>query len=197
MPNAASGAGEVTSEQRTISDVTGIDLATSGTVDVSTGPPSLTVEAPADLLPLLTSEVSGGTLVLSVEDRAVLRGASRIHYTVTVPSLERIVISGAGTVRHPDIRGSSLTVDIEGSGDVVVGGSVDEQVVSVHGSGSYEAAGLATKITEIRISGSGEADVTVSDSLTVDVSGSGDVTYRGSPKVQQHISGTGEVTQAR
>src|SRR5262245_53761344 len=75
-PTVAAGTAAATSENRTIAAVTGLELTTSGQVDITTGAtPALSIEAPADVLPLLTSDVVGGTLRLSVKDRAVLRNA--------------------------------------------------------------------------------------------------------------------------
>jgi hypothetical protein len=196
-PTVVAGTGAVTSENRAIADVTGLELATSGRVEITTGATrALSIEAPADVLPVLTSDVTGGVLRLSVKDRTVLRNADKIHYKLTVPELDRIAVTGAGTVNHPDLTGSSITVEIDGSGDVVLRGTVDKQVVSISGSGSYTAPDLATRTGEITVDGSGDADVRVADSLKVDVSGSGEVTYHGSPTVRKDVSGSGDVTQA-
>jgi len=196
-PTVAAGTAALTSETRTIANITGLELATSGQVEITNGATqSLSIEAPADVLPVLTSEVTGGVLRLSVKDRTVLRNTDKIHYKLTVPTLDRIVVTGAGDVTHPDLKAPAITVEIDGSGDVVLRGTVEKQVVDISGSGTYTAPDLATRTGEITVDGSGDADVRVADSLKVDVSGSGDVTYHGSPTLQKDISGSGKVTQA-
>lgn len=196
-PTVAAGTAALTSENRPIADVTGLELASSGRVEITTGATqALSIEAPADVLPVLTSEVTGGVLRLSVKDRTVLRNTDKIHYRLTVPALDRIAVTGAGTVNHPDLKASSITVEIDGSGDVVLRGTVDKQVVGISGSGTYTAPDLATRTAEITVDGSGDADVRVADTLKVDVSGSGNVTYHGSPTLQKDVSGSGDVTQA-
>lgn len=196
-PTVAAGTAALTSEDRPIASITGLELATSGQVEITNGATqALSIEAPADVLPVLTSEVTGGVLRLSVKERTVLRNTDRIHYKLTVPTLERIVVTGAGDVNHPDLKGSAITVEIDGSGDVVLKGTVDEQTVKISGSGTYTAPDLATKTGEITIDGSGDADVRVADTLKVDVSGSGDVTYHGSPTLDKDIAGSGKVTQS-
>jgi hypothetical protein len=197
-PTEAAGTAALTSENRTIANITGLELATSGQVEITNGDTqALSIEAPADVLPVLTSEVNGGVLRLSVKDHTVLRNAGKIHYKLTVPTLDRIVVTGSGTVNHPDLKAPAITVKIDGSGDVVLRGTVDTQAVDISGSGNYTARDLATRTGEVTVDGSGDADVRVADSLKVRVSGSGNVTYHGSPSVQKDISGSGDVTHGQ
>ncbi|MGI5132689.1 head GIN domain-containing protein [Pseudonocardia sp. CA-107938] len=197
QPAVVAGTGAMTTENRTIANVTGVDLNASGQVEITNGPTlALTIEAPSDVLPVLTSEVTDGVLRLSVQNRTVVRNGDKIHYRLTVPALDRISVSGAGRVRHPDLKVPSIRVDIDGSGDVVLRGAVDRQVVSISGSGSYSAPELATRTAEVEVDGSGDADVRVTEALKVDVSGSGTVTYHGTPTLKKDVSGSGDVTQA-
>ncbi len=197
-PTSAAGTGPAASEDRPVSGVTGVELDTSGAVEVVTGATqALTIEAPADVLPVLTSEVTGGTLRLSVKDRTVLRNSDRIRYRLTVPTLDRILVDGSGDLRYADLKGPALAVEINGSGDVNLGGTVEKQVVNLSGSGTYTASDLATRSADVVVDGSGSAAVRVSDALTINLSGSGDVTYRGTPTVQKDVSGSGDVTQVQ
>jgi hypothetical protein len=192
----AVGSGPTESADRPIAGVTAVELDTSGTVEVTTGAAqALTIEAPSDVLPVLTSDVVGGTLRLSVKDRAVLRNADRIRYRLTVPTLERIAVDGSGDVRYADLEGPRLTAEIDGSGEISVAGTVDEQEVTLSGSGSYTAVDLATRRADVRLDGSGDVAVRVSDALAIDIKGSGEVSYRGSPSLQKNIAGSGDVTQ--
>lgn len=194
-PADAPGGDEVASEQREVGGFTGVELATGGDLEIShTGTESLQVEAESDVLPLLTSEVVDGTLVLGVADGETVRTSEPIRYTLTVTELATIGVAGSGDVTVPDLSATDLVVEIAGSGSVEAGGTADRQRVRVAGSGDFRGEDLASRSAEVEISGSGDVEVTVEDDLDARVSGSGSVTYRGDPAVVQDVSGSGEVT---
>jgi len=198
QPTVAAGTAALTSENRPIANITGLELDTSGRVEITTGATqSLSVEAPADVLPVLTSEVTGGVLRLSVKDHAAIRNSGSIRYKLTVPTLDRISVEGSGDVRYTDLKAPTLTVDIDGSGDVTLAGTVEKQTVRLSGSGNYSAADLATRSADVSVDGSGGVDVRVADTLKIDIKGSGDVSYRGTPTVDKHVAGSGDITQAQ
>ncbi|MGI8814107.1 MAG: head GIN domain-containing protein [Pseudonocardia sp.] len=189
------GSGPQKTETRAVSGVSALQLNTSGDVQVSAGPTtSLTIEAPADVLPLLTSDVVGGTLELSIKDGTSVRTRNPIVYRLTVPKLDQIEVNGSGDVTFPDLATGTVRVAIDGSGTVTLGGTADRQEVEVSGSGNYIGDRLATKTAQTTISGSGDVTLQVSDRLEATVSGSGTVHYRGNPSVTKNISGSGEVT---
>lgn len=191
------GSGAASSEQRPVSGITALELSAPGTVEITTGDvQALTVEAPADVLPRLTSEVSGGVLTLNTKEGTHLQGGVEIRYRLTVPTLDRIAVAGSGSVRYPQLRTGALAVTIDGSGDLTLGGSADRQEVTISGSGTYTAGDLASRTTTLTINGSGDADVAAAERLQATINGSGTVTYRGTPTVEQNIAGSGEVRPA-
>jgi hypothetical protein len=98
-----------------------------------------------------------------------------------------------------DLTGLELgefTVEISGSGNVVVAGSADSVEVSIPGSGAYSGADLVSVSGLVEISGSGSAVVNVSETLEANVSGSGSIQYLGNPTVETDISGSGSVSPA-
>src|SRR6478752_7072763 len=80
--------GQTRTEPRTVSGFTKVELAGSGDVTIDqTGSESLTIEAGDKVLPNLTSDVDGDTLVLGTKRGAVLPPGSRISYHLTVKDL--------------------------------------------------------------------------------------------------------------
>ncbi len=188
------GSGTVTTESRPVSGFHAVEISGVGELSIEqTGTESLTISAEDNLLPLLTSEVSGGTLKLEKKRNAFIRTTKPIKYTMTVKDLTALGISGSATVRASQLKTSNLQIDISGSGKVTAAGRADNQKLDVSGSGSYEAADLSGKSATIDISGSGQATVNVSDKLDVQISGSGSATYTGNPQVSQDISGSGKL----
>jgi hypothetical protein len=204
--------GPVVNEDRSIGIATSIVLDSPGDLTITEGEPSLVISAPTEALERLTADVNNGELVLGVTPGSpdVLNG--KISYKLTMPSLDRIEISGSGDVES-DVPGDTLTVDISGSGDVNIdsiaasavtlnisgsgnitfSGRADDLAVSIDGSGDVEAEGLETARVIVDIAGSGEVAIAASDRLDVSISGSGSVTYEGNPEVTQDISGDGDV----
>jgi Putative auto-transporter adhesin, head GIN domain len=190
------GSGEVVSEEREFTGFTGIFLTNMGDVVLTQGEQeSLTIEAEDNLLPLLETTVRDGTLVLDVKEGTNLQPTKNIRYLITVTSLERLEISGAGDMSGSDLTLDTLSVDISGAGDVNLSGTASSVSVTVSGAGDYKACNLQSGTVSLEISGQGDAVVAATDSLTVDVSGMGDVSYMGSPELSQDVSGMGDITQ--
>ena len=194
--SVVNGSGQTKSETRTVSGFTGIELSGIGEVTIEQGATeSLTIEADDNVLPALTSEVNDSVLELGTKPRTRVQTRNPIRYRVTVQDLERIDLSGSGTVTGTDLKLTTLEVSISGSGTMNLAGSADQQEVEVSGSGRYEAAQLPSRSVSIEISGSGKATVAATEQLRVDISGSGTVTYSGDPTIDQSISGSGRLVK--
>jgi Putative auto-transporter adhesin, head GIN domain len=206
------GSGDLTSEARQIDEFTGVALEGEGRVEIEVGdPPALTVEAEDNLLPLLTSEVRDGVLILGTTrevdpteeivyhvttidvDRLQVSGSGRIDAPVVAGEAVVIGVNGSGDVRVDVATAHDMEVDISGSGSVEISGEADTLEVSISGSGSLDAETLRVMTADVTIPGSGDVVVEVADQLEVDISGSGTVEYLGSPEVDSNISGSGSV----
>jgi Putative auto-transporter adhesin, head GIN domain len=213
---SVTGSGHVKSEQRTVSSFKHITLSGVGQLKVTQGKTdALTVMADANLLPYLTSSVSGTTLDLGVKSGISIHSADPITFLVTATQLQGLTLSGSGGAEASNMSGPSLTVTLSGSGDVVLNhvmvpsltailsgsgsiqatGSAQSQDITISGSGDFDGQGFGTRSANVKISGSGSVTVQVSVSLTATVTGSGNVSYIGSPKVTQHVTGSGSVSQ--
>jgi hypothetical protein len=183
-------------ETRDVRGFTGVELTSIGDLQIDvTGTESLTIEADADVLPLLTSEVSGGVLRLGVAPGSEIVDSGPIVYRLTVDTLDSLVVSGAGDATAANVATDRLTVEISGAGDVRLAGTVDSQVVTISGTGSYDGEGLQSTTTEVEVDGAGGAVVRVSDRLDATVSGVGSVEYIGDPRVTEDVSGIGSIQQ--
>jgi hypothetical protein len=188
------GSGTMAIEARDVSGFSEVDLNGSGTVMVSvTGTESLKIEAEDNILPLLTSEVRDGRLVLGAKES--ISPTREIVYTVTVINLEAVAVSGSGSVVAVDVVANGFEVDISGSGLVTPEGASEHLDLSISGSGVFEGEGFVSATGTVSVSGSGDAVVDVTNDLVVDVSGSGTVRYIGDPAVSTSISGSGEISR--
>lgn len=207
------GSGDVISESREVSGFTQIVLRGRGRVSLEvTGEESLTIEADANLMPLLTTQVEDGVLELGATE--AISPSSDIVYTITVSSLEGVSVQGSGELNAPDVEAPTfeatvsgsgrlflpelsadeLVVRISGSGDAELSGSTEHLELDVSGSGSYLGEGLVSTTAEVGVSGAGEAVVNVSEELEASASGSGSIVYLGDPEsVESSVSDSGEI----
>lgn len=192
------GSGTLKTETRSVSGFTKVTFSGVGTLNITqTGTESLKVSADDNLLPLLTSTVSDGTLVLGVKPGNGVRPVQPITYTLTVKDLKGIDLSGAGVINAVNITTDTMSIVLSGAGRMSISGSAQSQSALVSGVGSYSAKGFQTSSAQVTISGAGSATVSVSQTLVAVVSGAGSVTYYGSPQITQTVSGTGSIKQGQ
>jgi hypothetical protein len=171
-----------------------VELSGTGELTIEkTGTESLSISAEDNLLPRLTSEVSGGTLTLGTEPNTSIVPTQPITYSLTVKDLAGLAVSGSGNIQVANLTTAALSIKISGSGTITAGGTADDQDLEISGSGHYRAEQLTSKTVKAAISGSGTAGVVATDALDVKISGSGTLTYSGNPQIKQEISGSGKL----
>jgi hypothetical protein len=184
------GSGTIKTETRSASGFSHIVLAGEGDVTITqSGIETLEVEADDNLLPLITSTVSGSTLDLRTTGS--VHPTKPIHYTVTVKDFTELDLSGAGNGTATQINATAIKIVLSGSGNANISGKTRSQDVTISGAGNYQAPELASKTAKVAINGAGNAVVEVSDALDAQISGVGSVEYIGDPKVTKTISGVG------
>ncbi len=190
------GSGTIKTETRSVSDFTSVTLSGIGTLNIQqTGTESLTITSDDNLLPLMTSTVSGGVLILSVKSASAPRPTKDITWNLSVKSLTGITLSGAGTINVQNLHTTSLTALVSGAGSLNISGDAPSQTVTVSGVGNYRGRSFTTANTTVTISGTGSAIIAASATLNATVSGAGSVTYYGTPQVTKTITGVGSVKQ--
>jgi hypothetical protein len=206
-------------QDRHLSGFNALSLSGSYDIYITQGSTeSVKVEAPADVIDRIVTEVQNGVLkVYNKRDNNWGNwwgGNKKVVVYITAKTLNSITLSGSGNVYFKEgITANELTLHVSGSGDITgkvnvkalnssVSGSgnvkligrADNSNVHVSGSGDYEGRGLTTTSTAVMVSGSGDAKVNASDKIDASVSGSGDITYTGSAT---HIStskrGSGDI----
>jgi len=206
-------------EERTVHNFTGVDLRCNGEMTLIQGDKeSLIIEAPADIMPDIESEVRDRMLILELKKTSLFGLHKRnfdIKFTLTMKEIETTNISGSGSIEAKDIVAKDLAINIDGSGelsfghlkadklDVDLSGSGDFDIedftggkisVTISGSGEGEISGKVDEQT-IQISGSGDYTAGRLDSKTaeIDISGSGDTELKVSDELKVNVSGSGDV----
>lgn len=208
------GSGVPTTEDRPVGPVTQISLSGDGNLTIIQGnTPSLSVTTDDNLLHLIETESSGNRLAIRSRSGYSLRPKGPINFTLTVPHIEKIDVTGSGRVQCEKLTGESpairltgsgnasfrqvacktLSVTISGSGAASIGGTAEKFKLRISGSGDIDASELRAASADVQVSGSGTAAVWATSDLKVRVSGSGDVKYKGSPKLDQKLRGSGKI----
>ena len=209
------GSGDVTAETRTIDDFDRIVLTGEGEVVFAVGSDGVVeIETDDNLLEHIETEVEDGTLTISTERNididpsdgvvyrlgcppltgALLSGAGTIDIAdcATSDQLE-LTLSGAGTIRAPEVDVALLEVSLPGAGEIVAEGDADRLELALSGVGSFDAADLEAVDAEVRSTGVGSTVVWVTGELDLQLTGIGSVRYYGEPSVSQSVTGVGSV----
>ncbi len=195
-PNNVTGSGNIISESRAVSGFNSIDLQGSGSVTVSLGSEeSVVIEADDNIVPLITTDVRNGTLVIATKDNTNITTRNGIHITVAMKSLKNVTLSGSGEIQAKGKMGDSLSVNLPGSGSITVEGGVASLDISLPGSGNVYCDKLLARSATVTLNGSGTIAVYASESLDATLRGSGTIRYSGNPsQVNKSITGSGTIT---
>jgi len=195
--NAVQGNGQHASETRQVGSLDALDINGAVQVEVRVGQaPALTVEGDSNLLPLLHTEASGGTL--RIWEDGNLRSATPLRVVYSTPELHQVYANGSGQLTISELRGGPLTLAHNGSRMVQLSGRVSRLDLRLNGSGSVYATGLEAGTTVASLNGSGRLDLgrINGEALNLDVHGSGGVSASGavrSMNVRVHGSGSADL----
>lgn len=202
-------------EARDVSDFQEVSLEGIGTLEITQGDTeSLSIEAEEKVLNRIESVVRGGKLTirparsfrteepviyhLSVKQIAVLElsGAGGAVANQLTAEAFRLSVTGSGTAQVSQLTATTLEVTGNGSAAIQIGGTVDQQTVTLTGTATYDARGLGSRVATISADGAAQAVVSVSEDLMAKASAASRIEYLGDPAVQQDVSAAASVTKA-
>jgi hypothetical protein len=187
-----SGNGRSATEQRDVPVFTRLDVSGAVEAAVTIGSPqSVSVTADSNVLPVITTEVRGGTLV--VEPERNFRWRTPVRVAITVAALTDIEVSGASTVEVSGVQGSRLALDASGASTIRASGRVDTLDAEASGASRLRLSELAVRDADVDASGASSIELQVSGTLTGEASGASSVRYSGSPSVTVDTSGASSV----
>lgn len=117
-----------------------------------------------------------------------------LKISIVLPKVTDLKIEGSGDIIFLEADQPLLTVDIAGSGDIVLGGKVENFSASVAGSGDVKAVKLKAQNAKLQVAGSGDIDAYVVQSVDARVMGSGDICIHGNPTTKKtKVVGSGDI----
>lgn len=212
------GSGKVVTENRALTDITSVEHAGIGTVNIIQGKEEgMEIQADENLIQHFNIEVNSGKLTIGVNPGYYLVPKKPVVFTVRVKKLDSVtltgtgkinvapfssktpfsvVLDGTGSINLEKVKVSTFKSDLKGTGSITVTeGKADIQESVISGAGTYSSAALESLNVKVTISGSGSALVKANEKLYAIITGSGSVTYIGGPVVDSQISGTGMVVK--
>jgi Putative auto-transporter adhesin, head GIN domain len=190
-----SGSGNVVTEKRDLAGFKSVEVGGTFEVEITAQKDfSVTVEADDNLIPLIRTEVNGGTLRIEADKR--LSSKNPIRVRIFAPDIEKLDVSGVANVTLGDLKNHALSLESSGASKVKIAGETAKLTVDVSGATKIDAADLKAVDAEIDASGASHVDVNVSGELRADGSGASKITYTGTPaNIVKTTSGASHVSQ--
>jgi len=205
----------IITETRDVSGFTSINMGTLGKVILSQGnSESLTISGSDNLVPLVKTTVSNGTLTIQTDENinvTSFNNDNMLTFTIGVKDLSSLTVSGLGDVRMEtlstpkmdltmsgagkvqlnQLTADSLNITVSGLGSVDIAGEVSQATITLPGAGTVNAPDLKIKTANVTIPGLGNATLWVTDQLTGTISGAGTISYYGNPQTNVNTTGLG------
>lgn len=156
---------------------------------------SVKITCDSNLLPYISTEARDRKLFIFTKKSICTTKGIKIF--VSAPAIERVDASGSNDISITGIDNHSMSVSLDGAGDLNLSGSTNKFEAELFGSNHLFAKNFRSAETSISIAGSSDARVYASKILKINISGVGGVIYSGNPKtVIKNISGIGTIKAA-
>jgi len=189
--------GPMTSSLRSVPTFDKVDAGQSYEVDIRFGPtPSVTIEAPKDLLPHLTTSVSGGTLKLGADTSYSLDNRNAVKAHIVVTHLTGVSASGASRMVIKDpIAETSFVATAAGASNLSLSANVDSFKLEIDGAARASINRLKAQTLDIKASGASNCDISGSASKgQIESEGASTISGKGLSIDKASITGNGAST---
>ncbi|MBQ6045546.1 MAG: DUF2807 domain-containing protein [Bacteroidales bacterium] len=174
------GSSNLQSKSYTVPQFTGIDTFISADIEYSMteGDPSVTIEAPDNLIDKLNLKVEDGVLKVRFDDDRHY-SFKTIRVKASSSTLEALSIRGAGDFdARSGIDCKRFNVDVQGAGDVDMAGlrCEGDLNIDVRGAGDITVSGLSCQKVKVDVQGAGDVDLSgKAESADLSIQGAGDI----------------------
>jgi hypothetical protein len=192
--NQVRGSGNRQKQNRTVEPFTSISTEGAFEIEVvSQKSLGLEIEGDDNILPLISTDVSRN--VLHIKNVSSYSVSKPIVLRISVPNLEGISASGAGSFEIKGLKNDKFEIDVNGAPDIKVSGETKLVDIKTNGAGKIDTQRLRAAHAVVDSNGVSKVAVQATDQLDVTVTGPSNVTYEGDPVVNKNINGPGSVTK--
>lgn len=186
------GSGKIGTISRRVNEFKAINSQGNFDIVYRRGPYDLEIKGDDNLIPLLSTQVVGNELKLSMD-----KPYSTEHplvVSISAPRIESFKIDGGSDVKIQGIKNERLTLELRGAVDVVAEGTVSRLRLRIQGTGDFTAKTLIADYVDVDMLGAGDAEITARKELSVKLVGMGDIIYYGRPAVvHKSVLGMGDL----
>ena len=211
--------GPITTQNYALTGFTGVEVAGPDDVTIRQGASfSVTARGRKETLDRLEIKLDGTKLVIGRKREGFSlsnHDDDDLDIAITLPKLDKLRLTGSGTIdadtvdgdaveavvtgsgdlKVAKLTGKSAEITVSGSGDIEIGsGTIGSGELSVTGSGDIDADGLAATTLEVSVTGSGNVDAQATGNADVRILGSGDVKITGGATCSTKQMGSGTAT---
>lgn len=199
--------GPVKKESRTVGKFSRVKVSDAFDVEVRVGgTPSVTIEAPQDVLSIIDTSVVGDTLRIRNKKSVSYKAPVRVR--IVAAKLEGLEMSGASSVKalgakadrfdlnltgagHVELDGQirDLTIDSAGASAINLKGKADRVNISASGASAIEASTFKAGDVRITCDGASTAKFGALRSLDARADGASQISYRSVSKVKRSEAG--------
>lgn len=151
----------------------------------------LEIEADDNILPIISTDVSGG--VLRIRSKKGFSTNNPTIVKIGTPNIEAITVSGAGTVEVSGLKNDKFEIVSNGAPTIKVSGETGTVRIEANGAGKVDAHKLRATKGSVSANGVPKIEVNAREELNVSVSGPASVVYTGDPKLNKTINGPGSI----
>lgn len=192
----------ITIQDRTIEDYTGIEISTVFIVDVtfSDTEEKIEIEANENLHAYIDVYTDAGDLVIKLKDKTNITGPSTLKaHITTTNTLSKIAVEDASQLfmnnnlatndlllvvdgasyLNADVTATDMEVRLAGASDVQIKGSTSQMDLFAHDASSLEGLELSVEDLYCRMEGASKASLTVNKTIDIAASEASTLTYRG------------------
>lgn len=192
---AAHGAALAAESVRQLPSFIAVNAKGAFTMTVEVGKAqSVTVSGDDKLVAAMRTEVIDNELQINLPDKTFKSSSESPRITITLPSLSRVKVEGAGETLINKVNTDRLDISYLGAGHLAANGKVKYLRLNAKGVGEVDTKGLVADRVDVNFEGVGNVSVHATELLNAVAKGIGGLTYYGRPKtVNKSVSGIGNV----
>ena len=156
---------------------------------------SVTVSGDDKFVAALRTVVVDNELQITMPDKSFKSSKGEPRITITLPSLSRVKVEGAGETIINKVNTDRLDISYLGAGHLVANGKIKYLRLNAKGVGEVDARALVAERVDVNFEGVGQVSVHATDLLNAVAKGIGGLTYYGHPKtINKSVAGIGNVS---
>jgi hypothetical protein len=151
------GSGNVITETRAVSGVSGVNLSTIGHLIIEVSDTeSLHIEAEDNLMDYIETDVRNGELTIRTRNKVNLKSTKPVYYHLTVTGLDTVMTYSSGNIEAPDLKAGRFSITVASSGSIQIASlEADTLTAKLFSSGNLTIGRLNARTLNSEISSAG------------------------------------------